>query len=105
MFEKFLLSKEGEIPELFRQQEKVTDSNSDLDGLMKKINKEMSGTAEDEVAVVDSRGMTPARMSLQKVKDEGVSLGSQDYPFSTNLRKSHHLNKSLEDEIRASQNN
>jgi hypothetical protein len=39
MFEKFLLGKEGDLPELFRQQDKVTDSNSELDSLMKKINK------------------------------------------------------------------
>jgi len=62
----------------------------------------MSGTAEDEVAEVDPRGLSPNRKSQQKVKGEAISTGSQDYPISTNLRKSHNLNKSLEGEMRAS---
>jgi hypothetical protein len=34
MFEKYLLNKEGELPELFKQQEKIHDSNSELEHLM-----------------------------------------------------------------------
>ncbi len=78
MFEKALLGKEGDLPELFRQQtEKTRESQDELDDLINRINNNAAAAAaEDEFAIEDARGTSPPRRSQAKALRESAEGAS-----------------------------